>query len=194
MFITKTASICIYFFIILLVPLFLDVLLKKTVREKRFNDIFNIAKNNAIKKKKSLIVFNGTNDGAVYQFDKTANCTKSDFKGNFNQIINQLEFDSCVILICYTLEYIEDFQSTIKTLLQVSGNDLYTINFENKSFRVWWDYKMINILNTSYLMPKDFVNKLNNQIKFTSPSQLQINTQELYKILFKIVPYNLFVN
>lgn len=181
----KTIIILLYAMIIIMIPLFLDYLFMLTVRKKRKNQILELAKNKSLETNKPIIVFNDRYHGVV--IDEKQKMEK--FDGDIVEIINQMAENSCVIVISQTLEYIDNdkLEDTILQLNNVSGGDLYCVNIEKNSPRVFWDYKIKNIMDKSFYLP-------HNDITWVKPNQLQENVQKVYSYIFKILPYQLFTN
>ena len=183
--ICKIVTIIIYFILILMIPLFLDYLFELTIRKKRRQKIKNLAQIKSQETGKPLIVFNDKNNGVVFTNE---NWNKGeDFTGDIVQLINEMADNSCVIIVSETLEYIDDtlLIDTINTIKYVSGNDIYAINIEKNSPRIFWDYKIKNIMDESFYLPGD-------DITWKKPNNLQIKIQNFYSIIFKVLPYKFF--
>ena len=194
--INKIFLIAIYIMILILIPLFLDFLFKITVRHKRKNEIITIAKKNANKTNKPLIIFNGISHGVVDTNDNTEK-----FSGDISEIISQMGDNTCVIIVSETLEYIDDLPNFIDQLKRVSGNDLYVVSLEKNSPRIFWDYNIKNVMNDTYTLPDIETdvqhrnpNKMpNKKLTWMSPNNLQIKTQHMYEYFFNILPYNFII-
>lgn len=182
-FLGKVLTILVYLIIIILIPLFLDYLFSITVRNTRKNNIMDIAKEKSRNTSKPIIVFNNRYNGAVIE----TNGNVDGFTGDILDIIDNMSDNSCVMVVSETLEYIDSeiLQNTIDQLKEVSGGDLYCINFEKNSPRILWDYKIINLMNNPFYLPND-------DISWSKPNQLQRNIQHFYYYVFKILPYNFF--
>jgi hypothetical protein len=183
--IEKIIIIAMYLVILISIPLFIDYLFKITVRRKRINQVKSMAQKQANDKNKSLIIFDSTTHGVVITNTK-GNISKEEFNGDINEIANNLANNSCVIMISEVLEYVNKPDELIKQLKIVSGDDLYIVNIEKNSPRILWDYKIKNVMDKSYYLPTD------KKLKWTQPNKLQLNTQNFYSYIFKIVPYDFF--
>lgn len=179
----KIFLIIIYLVIIILIPLFLDYLFKLTVRKKRKLQIKTLAEERAKETNKSLVIFNDQYHGIVNNIQNDG--SKEEFTGDIIEIIFQMAPNSCVMVLSEVLEYIHDPNTFIEQIKTVSGNDLYTINIEKNSPRVFWDYKIKNVMNKSFYVP-------NENITWSKPNKLQLHTQNFYSYIFKILPYDLF--
>jgi hypothetical protein len=189
----KIILIMIYLIIIIMIPLFLDILFKLTVRKNRKSKIKNMAQKKSIETNKSLIIFNDRYNGIV--INPTNPKIIEEFTGDIVEIVNQMADNSCVIVVSETLEYIGETKTdksrdsllskTIKQLKNISGNDFYCINIEKNSPRVLWDYKIKNIMDKSFYLPGDVV-------EWHQPNELQIKIQKFYFYVFKILPYHFF--
>ncbi|XWV26513.1 hypothetical protein QJ857_gp0554 [Tupanvirus soda lake] len=186
----KALIIFVYLVIIIMIPLFLDYLFKLTVRKNRKNKILSLAKSKSLETDKPLIVFNNNNNGVVINKDGTL----EEFSGDIIEIINQMADNSCVMIVSETLEYIGNNESinndevltqTINQLNTVTGGDIYFVNIEKNSPRVFWDYNIKNVMDKSFYLPND-------NLSWTKPNELQKNIQKLYFYVFKIIPYNFF--
>lgn len=185
-FLEKGILIVIYIIIIIMIPLFLDYLFKLTVRRKRKIQIKSLAMKKAKDTNKALLIFDNRYGGVVSHAGDFTD--KESFDGDAVEIINQMADNSCVIVVKETLEYIDDLNDFIAQLKNVSGGDLYTVNIEKNSPRVFWDYKIKNIMNKSFYLPMD------TEIQWSEPNRLQKSIQKFYSYVFKILPYNFFVN
>uniref|UniRef100_A0A6C0CAV6 Uncharacterized protein n=1 Tax=viral metagenome TaxID=1070528 RepID=A0A6C0CAV6_9ZZZZ len=181
---TKLCLIFLYVAILILVPLFLDYLFKISIRRNKKKELTELAKARAQKVKKPLIIFNGVNGGSIDTDGKVES-----FDGNVSEIVSQLGDNTSVVLVAETLEYIPDLQNFIKELKRISDGDLYILGVENNSPRIFWDYKIINVLDKSY-----FVAKKDKEITWGSPNSLQLKTQKIYEYVFNILPYDMIVN
>lgn len=168
-----------------MIPLFLDLLFKMTVRKNRKEKIKNLAKEKAKETGKSLIIFNDKTHGIV--INSTDQSTET-FDGDMNKIIDQMANNSCVIIVSETFEYINPdiLDKTIKKLKNISGGDFYSINIEKNSSRLLWDYKIKNIMDKSFYLP-------NEKIVWEKTNNLQKNIQKFYSYVFKIIPYHFFI-
>lgn len=184
----KIILVIMYLAIFIMIPFFLDYLFKITVRKKRKQQIKYLAKNKAIKKNKALIIFNNRYQGVVINYNGDKLKSKEEFTGDIIEIIEQMADNSCVIIISETFEYInKQLSQIIQQIQRVSGDDLYTVNFEKTSPRIFWDYKIKNVMDKSFYLPGD-------NITWSKPNKLQANTQKFYSFVFKFIPYNLFAN
>lgn len=180
----KILLIIIYLCIIILIPLFLDYLFKLTVRKKRKAQIKELAEEKAKNLNKSLIIFNDRYHGVVRNINEN---TKENFTGDIEEIIPQLADNSAIIVVSDTLEYVDNIKPLIEQLRRASADgNLYLINIEKNSPRVFWDYKIINIMDKSYYLPDS------EEIKWVSPNNLQKKSQKFYSYVFKIIPYRFF--
>lgn len=192
--IKKIIIVILYLSIIILVPLFIDYLFKLTVRKKREDNIRYLAQQKSSQTNKSLIVFINRHYGIVINVNDPKSA--EEFSGDIIEIVHQMANDSCVLVLMQVLEYIDDtienpLSIFIEKLMDISGGDLYTVNIEKNSPRVFWDYKIINIMDTSFYLPEDFQN---GKIKWNKTNDLQKHTQKIYSHLFKIIPYKFFIN
>ena len=85
-------------------------------------------------------------------------------------------------------EYIDDnlINDLVKELLRVSGGNLYIVNIEKNSPRIFWDHKIKNIINKPFYLPPI------ENIKWSTPNNLQIKIQKFYAQIFRILPNNFF--
>lgn len=197
---TKIYMVFIYLIIIILVPLFLDYLFRLTVRRKRKLNMLYLAEKKSSSTKKPLLVFNNRSSGLVSHSGKLST-DKEVIQGEITEIIGGLKENSFVIVISETLEYVDDIEKLIKELILVSGSDLYIINLEKNSPRIFWDYKIKNIMDQPFYIVSD-TSTTNKQLKsdsgsylkWSNPTSLQKSTQKFYSNLFKILPYDFFVD
>ena len=185
-FYSKIIMICLYIIIIIFVPLLLDSLFTWTVRARRRKTIMQLAEKTAISKEKSLVVFDGLTEGLVYHLDSEKKFKPEPFKGDFMEIIDQMADNSCVIIVAFVLEYVADFEGTLKVLKRVAGDNLYVLGLEANSPRTFWDYKIKQILDKSFYVPE------NLNISSHKPNGIQLKLQMVYKYIFKVVPYGWF--
>jgi len=181
---SKICLILIYVAILVLIPIFLDYLFEISIRRNKKKEITDVAKARAKKTKKPLIIFNGVNKGTI---DTDGKIEK--FDGNVEEIINQLDNNTSVVLVSETLEYVPDLQNFIKELKRVSGGDLYALSVEKNSPRIFWDYKMVNAIDQPY-----FIAGKNKEITWEKPNNVQLKTQQIYSYVFKILPYDMIVD
>ncbi|XWV25254.1 hypothetical protein QJ856_gp0518 [Tupanvirus deep ocean] len=187
---TKALIIFVYLVIIIMIPLFLDYLFKLTVRKNRKNKILALAKNKSLETGKPIIIFNNANNGVVINKDGTM----EEFNGDIIEIINQMADNTCVMIVSESLEYIGNNESdnndkiiieTINQLNAITGGDVYFVNIEKNSPRVFWDYNIKNVMDKSFYLPGD-------NLSWSKPNDLQKKVQKLYFHVFKILPYNFF--
>lgn len=183
----KIFLVAIYFIIIIMIPLFLDYLFKLTVRKKRKTQIKYLAEQKARASGRSLVIFNDRYHGVVTNFAGD-NATKEEFTGDILEILDQMANNCCVIVVAGTMEYIENPEILIDRLKNITGGDFYLIGIEKNSPRTLWDYKIVNILEKPYYLPTD------KEIKWNQPNNLQIKLEKFYSYVFKILPYDFFVN
>ena len=184
--IKKIFLIMLYLIIIILIPLFLDYLFKITTREKRRQKLINLALERAKLLNKSLIIFTGRYCGVVVDAHGK-NLEK--FDGDILRIVDDMADDSCVIMVDHVLEYLDHIQikKLLRKLIGISGKNLYILAIEkNPGFRIFWDYKIKNIMENSFYLP-DCLN-----IKWQKLNNLQRSTHKIYQLVFKIIPYSLF--
>lgn len=182
----KYITVLMYILILILIPIILDFLFKITVRTKRKNAVIKLAEQDAYKNDKSLVVFENLDSGYVVTFEKKYKIEK--FTGNIESIINEMADDSCVIVLNQILEYIDSdtLEQFIKKLYNISGGHIYFINLEKNSPKIFWDYRIKNIMNYPVYFP-------DSKIKWNKPNKLQNQIQKIYSYIFMIVPDNLFM-
>src|ERR1700733_15264757 len=160
----KIILIIFYLIIVISIPLFLDILLRITVRKRRKYIMKHLAEKKTTEKNKALLIFNNRYSGiVVYSNDDSEKA--EEFTGDA-----------------------EELEQFIQQLNRVSGGDLFIVNIEKKSPRMLWDYKIINIMDKSYYTPGNLM------IKWSKPSNLQNKIRNIYKFIFKLIPYNLFAD
>lgn len=178
---TKIILILMYLVIIILIPLFLSYLLNITIMKKRWIMIKKMAIAKSLSKNKPLVIFYGDNNGII-----VTKKIKKEFVGNIIDVSGKMSDNSCVVVLVEVLEYSEDLTMLIKQLKRISGGDLYAINVEKNSPRVFWDYKIKHVMDTPYFFPKD-------KIDWKNPNDLQVKIQTFYSYVFRVLPYNFFV-
>lgn len=179
----KIFLVIIYIIILILIPIFLEYLFKISVRNKKREDVIKNAKKQSNKMNKPLIIFDGPEKGFIDTNDKIEN-----FSGDIMEIVSQLNDNTCIVIVSEILEYIPDPSRLITELKRISGNDLFVISFEKNSPRIFWDYKIVNVIDKSCYFPK------NGDISWHKPNNLQTKTQQLYSYIFKILPYDIIKN
>lgn len=192
--IRKVIIIMMYIIIIIMISLLLDILFRLTVRKNRKSKIKYLAKKKSLDKNKALIIFNNRFKGIVIN-SSTTDSEPEEFEGDIVEIVNLMENDSCVVMVSETLEYIDStsidelgetlLSKTIKQLKNISGGDFYSVNIEKNSPRIFWDYKIKNIMDKSFYLPDD-------NITWYQPNDLQLKIQDFYRHIFKILPYDFF--
>ena len=184
----KLCMIFIYLIIIILIPLFLDYLFRLSVRRKRKLNMLYLARKKSTITKKPLLIFNDRSNGIISNSGDLSK-DKEEIQGEITDIIGLLKPNSFVILVSETLEYVDDVKKLTEELNIASGSDLYIICFEKNSPRVFWDYKIKNIMNEPFYI----LSESDKEIKWSSPTKLQKSMQHFYSYVFKILPYNFFV-
>lgn len=186
---SKILMLSIYAIIIILIPIFLDYLFRLTVRRKRKLNIMYMASKKAKETTKPLLIFNSPTEGFIKEIDKNGIVVlKEPFKGNIVEILSALKDNSFVIVVSETLEHIHDVEKTVVLLKNVSGGDMYIICTEKNSPRTMIDYKIINIFDKPFYLPSD------TELKWSDPNDFQKRIQSFYKVIFRILPYNFFMN
>ncbi len=183
----KVCMMLIYAGIIILIPIFLDYLFRLTVRSKRRLNIKHLAEKKATETGKPLLIFNNRSGGIISQ---TGDLSKDneEFECEITQCIEMMKANSFVVVVSETLEYVSDVEKLLKDLYVVSGGDLYVIGIEKNAPRIFFDYKIINIMDSPFYIPTD------TQIKWLGPNQLQKSAQKFYSYVFSVLPYDFFTN
>jgi len=184
----KLCMIFIYLIIIILIPLFLDYLFRLSVRRKRKLNMLYLARKKSATTKKPLLIFNDRSNGIISDSGDPSK-DKEEIQGEITEIIGLLKPNSFVILVSETLEYVDDVKKLTEELNVASGSDLYIVCFEKNSPRVFWDYKIKNIMNEPFYI----LSESDKEIKWSNPTNLQKSIQHFYSYVFKILPYNFFV-
>lgn len=180
---TKIILILMYLVIIILIPLFLSYLLNITIMKKRWIMVKKMAVAKSISKNKPLVIFYGDNNGII-----VTKKAKKEFVGNIIDVSGKMSDNSCVVVLVEVLEYfsLKDLTVLVKQLKRISGGDLYAINVEKNSPRIFWDYKIKHVMDAPYFFPKD-------KIDWKNPNDLQLKIQTFYSYVFRVLPYNFFV-
>lgn len=182
--------IVVYAICIILIPLFLDSLFRLTVRSKRRLAVQNLAQKKAKATGKPLVVFNNKNGGIVSQTGDLDSKSKFEsFECDIDQCLTALKENSVVIIVSETLEYSDNVAELLKNLKTASGGDFYVVGLEKNSPRVFFDYKILNVMSEPFYIPE-----VQNEIKWLPPNQLQQSVQNFYYYVFKILPYDFFAN
>ena len=189
---SKLIMVCIYIIIIIFIPLLLDYLFNLTIRSKRKNMIRSEAEKIAIINNKSLVIFDSLTGGEVCHLDSYKKFKSETFKGNLSEIIYQMADNSCVVIVSYALEYIDNIEDTFEQLKNISGNNLYIIGYESNSPRTFWDHQLKRIMNKPYYLPEVLRQTPSLDSLFHKPNKIQLNVQYIYKYIFKIIPYSWF--
>lgn len=172
----KIFLIFLYLLLILLIPLFLDYLFHLTVRKKRRAQIMTLAEQKSQQTGKALVIFDNRFGGKVNTDGKN-----EVFSGDIEEIVQQMANNSCVIVVHNTLEYIDDPNKIIKQINDVSGGDYYIVNVEQNSPKVFYDYKIKNLMNKSFHLPGE-------AIEWKDPNGLQKKIQTFYYNIFRMAP------
>lgn len=189
----KLCMIFIYVIIIILVPLFLDYLFRLSVRRKRKLSIMDLARKKSAQTKKPLLIFNDRSNGIIsHSGDLTKD--KEEIQGEITEIIGLLKPNSFVIVVSETLEYVDNVEKLVDDLNVVSGSDLYIVCLEKNSPRIFCDYKIKNIMDSPFYIMSEANSDSKKTIKWSSPTNLQTYSHRFYSHVFKIIPYNFFVN
>lgn len=167
--------------IIIMIPILLDYLAvnSKSTKKTR-NQIQKLAEGRALSRNKSLIIFDGRDHGWV--IDKKS---REEFRANLEEILNDMSDNCCVVLLVGSLEYVDDPSAVLRQLEVITGGDLYLLNVDPGSPRIFWDYKIKNVMEKPFNLP-------GQNVKWTQPSKPQLLTQKIYQRAFSILPYNFF--
>ena len=179
----KILTIILYLFIILMIPIFLDFLARFTIRNRKRMEIKFLAEKIAKKKGKPLVIFNDPISGVIIH----GNGKIEAFDGDIINILEHMNSNTLVIILSDTMEYVSDPMRLYSEAKRVSGNDLYICGYEKYSVRYYIDPKIINIMDKSYYFPTD------ETIDWRSPNVIEKNTQKIYAVIFKVLPYNLLM-
>lgn len=172
--------------ILIIIPVFCDIILKHTVRKRRHSQIIKLATDTAIKTNKSLLIFNNMTSGVIDGSYKNPPEDKNNFSGNFTEIIDKLESNSCVIVLFNVMEYVDNVQSTLDKLMDISSGDIYYTTIEQYAPRILYDYKIKQIFSKPYYKPSD---NSYMQITWNNPNPSLAPIRSFYKkltLLFKI--------
>jgi hypothetical protein len=174
--------ILIYILILILIPLFLELLLRYTNGRKTKQLIYSMAQDKAGELSQPLIVFNSPTEGFIWE-DKKANV----FTGGIVEIVKLLNDSSSVIMVSETLEYLptDELQPLIKDLVRASGGNLYVVSVDKNSPRIYYDYKIVNVISDSFNLP-------DSTIKYLPLNGVQENLHKFYSYVFMVIPYGFF--
>lgn len=166
-----------------MVLIIIDILYSSTIRKKTKDSIRIEAVKKAVKKNKSLVVFDSMDTGYVYD-PKDKSIEK--FNGNITSILENMADNSCVIMIVDTLEYLNSnyLPKIIEQIIRVSGGNFFIVCIEPNSARTFYDYKIKNLMEKTYYLS-------DSNIRWKIPNNLQIQIQKIYRLIFKILPYDL---
>lgn len=182
--------ILLYAICLILIPLFLDYLFRLTVRAKRRSAIKNLAQKKAKETNKPLVVFNNPTSGVVSPTgDLDLDPQIESFECDITNCISALKDNSIVMVVSETLEYVSDPEELTQNLIRASGGDLYVVGLEKNSPRMFYDYKIINILDEPFYIPDNVAD-----IKWSKPNELQKSVQKFYSYVFEILPYDFFTS
>jgi hypothetical protein len=185
----KLCMVLIYSIVIILVPIFLDYLFKLSVRRKRKLNILQLAESRSKTSGKPLLIIDSINHATISKGSDSSDSSKEEINDNVTEYLGLLKENSFVVVVLGTLEYIPNLKKFIEELNFVSGHDLYIANFEKNSPRIFYDYKIKNIMDEPfYTFTK--TNKSNKEIMWSEPTSVQKNTQNFYFYVLKIVPYH----
>jgi len=189
---TSVFWIMIFIIIIILIPLFLELLLQYTNGRKSKQLIYQLALNKAKELKQPLLIFNSTNEGYFIN-TYASNCDgktagTATFNGPIQEIVPLLNDKSVVIMLSDVLEYIptESLPKLIADLLKASDNNLYVVSVDTNSPRIYYDYKITNVMTDSFNLPNG------NPIKYVPINSVQQKLHQFYQYVFMIVPYKFF--
>jgi hypothetical protein len=183
--------VLIYLIVIILIPIFLDYLFKLTVRRKRKLNIMHLAEEKSKQTNKPLLII----DSVIHATISKADSSKEEINDDVTTYLGMLKQNSFVVVVLGVLEYIDNPKKFIEELNYVSGHDLYIVNIEKNSPRIFYDYKIKNVIDEPfYVFSKSDTSNSNYQITWSEPSSLQKNIQSFYSYVFKIVPYDWVAN
>lgn len=173
-------KIIIYILIVLVIFLFIDFLFKITIRKRKWKQMYYLARQLSIIKQKPIMIIYDLHHAIIEPSHK--------IQGNIAEIITQMPNNRYILIVSQLLEFETDPKNLIYHCKRISGNDTFFINIEMNSPRIWWDYKLKNIMHSPFYLPHD------REIKWTVVSKKQKKIHNLYSIIFKILPYNFFTN
>lgn len=168
--------------IIIFLPMLLDYLDKKLHKDRIIDKSFYQIRDYAKIKMKPMIIFTSFDTGYIID---PRNTTVQLVNGHIMDLILNLSDDSCVVLLIYVLEYIptDKLKKVLNKLVQISGGDLYTINLDKSSPRIYWDPMVKNVMENAKYYPQD-------RIQWSLPNKFQLTLQSIYSKFFTIVPYH----
>jgi len=169
-----------YVIIILIIFLLLDFLFKMTIRKRKWKQIYFLANKLSQIKRKPIMIIYDTNNALIEPNKK--------IQGDIVNIITRLPSNKYILIVSQLLEYVDEPKKVIYHCKRISGDDVYFINIENTSPRIWWDYKIKNIMNAPFYLPYE------TNIKWINKSNKQKKVHKIYAIIFKILPYRYFTN
>lgn len=176
--------IVIYVIIIILIPILLDYLFRIFIRSKRRYVTKEAAQTKAKSSSKPLIVIQDQNGLIISETANLDTDTKY-IPCNLNECLEAMKENSMVIIVNETLEYVPDLNRLLTNLKSVAGSDLYVLGLEKNSPRVFYDYKIVNILDKPVYFP-------GSNLTWSEPNKLQKSVQSFYSYIFKILPYDFF--
>lgn len=146
----NTALIVIVIIILIILFIYLvEYLMKVTIRKKRLDAVLALAQQS----KKPLLIINKDS----FSIDGESESITPE---QIESMLEQMKAGSMTIVANQILEYVPDVDAVISQLRRVSGGDLYTVNLENGSPKLYYDPYIIQKVEEPYTLPNDPIDVL----------------------------------
>lgn len=184
------STLVIIILIIIMVPLFCDIVFRISVRRERRTVSYYKALQMSRRKKRSLVIFTSPTSGIMIPKDRVEDARPDgeEFEGDIDEIISNLKYKSCVILLIEVLEYLDDPQKIWNNILDITGDRAFSSNLELKSPKFIFDYRL------KHMMPKPYFTKNDYYINSIHIPRWISKLSTLYKAVFSIVPKQFFLD
>ncbi len=182
-------TILLLFMTIIIIPIFLDIVIRISSRHKKRTSIYFKSLQKARRKTKPLLILSYDYNILIKE-DEINNDRPVGEKLNEDIItlLNKMKDNSAIICAIEVLEYYDNPQEIWYEINRVSGGKMYSFNLEKTAPKIMFDYRIKHIMN------KEYFNSDDKLIYFNNLKTYQLKSQVFYKKLFMFIPSNIFLS
>lgn len=174
---------------IIIIPIFLDIVMRLSVRHKKRTSIYFKSLQKARRKNKPLLILSYDYNILIKE-NELNNDRPIGEKINEDVItvLSKMTDNSVIICAIEILEYYDNPNEIWQEINRVSGGKMYSFNLDKMAPKLMFDYRIKHVMNKEYYNSDDMIIEINKLKPY------QLKSQELYKKIFMFVPNSIFLS
>jgi len=174
---------------IIIIPIFLDIVMRISVRHKKRTSIYFKSLQKARRKNKPLLILSYDYNILIKE-NELNNDRPIGEKINEDVItvLSKMKDNSVIICVIEILEYYDNPNEIWQEINRVSGGKMYSFNLDKMAPKLMFDYRIKNVMNKEYYNSDDMIIETNKLKPY------QLKSQEFYKKIFMFVPNSIFLS